>query len=100
MAARPASMMKIDSTAAKIGRSMKKRENMLLLLRRRFAFAFRLLLGNLHRSTGPELHEPVHDHFFARLQAVQHHPVGARPLAELDRARLRDPLLADDVDEL
>src|SRR5438874_7593823 len=45
IAARPASTMKTDTTVAKIGLSMKKRENMALLLR--FCFGFRLRLRGL-----------------------------------------------------
>src|SRR4051812_28159422 len=102
-------MMKIDSTAAKIGRSMKNLENMrasLLLLRRRFLLRFFLLLEfflllcDAHRRAGSDLHQALHDHALALLQSAGDDPVAARPFAEVDRARLGRALLVHDVDEL
>src|SRR5438874_5948115 len=72
IAARPASTMKMDSTAAKIGLSMKNRENMGLFLRLRF-LRLRLrrrlcpCLGDAHRRSRPEAHQAFDDHGIARL---------------------------------
>src|SRR3954471_9003614 len=99
IAARPASAMKMDRTAAKIGRSMKKRENM-LFLRRGFRFFFCLCFGNLHRGTRPDAHHAIGDHALAALQARGDDPGVAGPRAGLDRPRLGHALLVDDIDEL
>src|SRR5438067_5793347 len=91
IAARPASTMKIERTAAKIGRSMKKRESMLFLrrwlggglaarLRRRLSACFR----NAHRRAGPETHQAIGDDAVARLHALGHHPGVPRPVADFD----------------
>src|ERR1700757_4161246 len=86
IATRPASAMKMDSTAAKIGRSMKKRENMvgLLLLRRRAGCSRR---GRVrvadHEGRARHhhhLHEAVGDHLVAGGHAGEHDPVGAGPV--------------------
>src|SRR5438128_8613178 len=93
IAARPASTIKMDSTAAKIGRSMKKRENMVLLLRRWFALRLRRRLGpgfgDAHRRSRPEAHQALDDHAIAGLHALVDDPGIARPFADLDRPRLR-----------
>src|SRR5947207_10383706 len=104
IAARPASTMKMDSTAAKIGLSMKKRENMVLLLRRWLALRLRrrfgASFGDVHRGSRPEAHQTLDDHAIAGLHALVDDPGIARPLADLDRPRLCGALLVDDVDEL
>src|SRR5438034_6082749 len=100
IAARPASTMKMDSTAAKMGRSMKKRENMGLFLRLRFCFRLGAGLGDAHRRSRPEAHQALDDHAVAGLHALVDDPGIARPLADLDRPRLRGVLLVDDIDEL
>src|SRR5712692_6280701 len=105
IAARPASTMKMESTAAKIGRSMKKRENMALLLRLRFCLGFRLRLrlrlrlGDAHRRAGPQAHQALDDHAVARLYAVVDHPAVARPVADLDRARFSLAFFIDDINK-
>src|SRR5690349_18854147 len=96
MAARPASAMKIESTAAKIGRSMKKRENIispLLLVARRLG-RFRPRLGpllrgddvrvaDLHGGAGHHhhLHQSIGDDLVAGRDAREHDPLLRRPVA-------------------
>src|SRR5258708_39755979 len=99
--------MKMESTAAKIGLSMKKRENMALLLRFCFGFRLRLLglrlrsrFSDAHRSARSEAHQALDDHLVARLHAFLDDPRIARPVADLDRPRLRGAFLVDHVDEL
>src|SRR6476660_8304372 len=78
MEASPAMTMKMDRTAAKIGRSMKKRENMRPSL-------FRSGLGggrgcgrgalrNLNRRTRADAHQPIDDDLVAGLQSFANHP--------------------------
>src|SRR2546422_4605957 len=98
-AASPASTMKMDTTAAKMGRSMKNRENMGLLLGRGFG-CFGLCFGNPHRGARPEAHHAVDDHALARLEPARDDPGLPRPFAGLDRARLGLAFFIDDVDEL
>src|SRR5437867_4272229 len=101
IAARPASTMKMDSTAAKIGLSMKSRENMDLFLRLRFGFRLALRLrrrlgasfGDAHRRSRPEAHQALDDHAIAGLHVLVDDPGIARPFADLDRQRLRGVLL-------
>src|SRR3954465_6898568 len=90
-AAGPASAVKAARTAAKIGRSMKKRENMLFLRRGCFCF------GNLHGRARPDAHHAIGDHALAALQARSDDPGVAGPRAGLDRPRLRHALLVHDV---
>ena len=97
--------MKIESTAAKIGRSMKKRENMATSSPQRLSWLlgdllFSRLLGHLHRRARADLHHAVDDHLLAGLQAGGDDPVVARPVADLHRPRLGRALLVDHVDEL
>ena len=73
IAIRPAMKMTIDSTAAKIGRSMKKRENCIGSALRGADVAG---IGH-HRwpaseppSSGPDPHQAVHHDVLARLEAV------------------------------
>src|SRR5947208_13314144 len=105
IAARPASTMKMDSTAAKIGLSIKKRENMGLFLRLRFLL-LRLRrrlcpgFGDAHRRSRPQAHQALDDHAIAGLDALVDDPGIARPFADFDRARLGGVVLIDDVDEL
>src|SRR2546421_11075839 len=108
IAARPASTMKPDTTVAKIGLSMKKRENMAFLLR--FCFGFRLRLrglrllglrlrsrfGDAHRGARSEAHQALDDHAVAGLNALVDDPGVAGPVADFDRPRLRGALLLDD----
>src|SRR5437016_1702219 len=105
IAARPASTMKMDSTAAKIGRSMKNLENMgrvllLLFVRLRFCFRLGAGLGDAHRRSRPEAHQALDDHAIAGLHALVDDPGIARPFADLDRPRLSGVFFVDDVDEL
>src|SRR5512138_2387195 len=100
--------MKIDSTAAKIGRSMKNLENIgrapllllvrlgllrlrLLLLRGRARLRLRARAGlrDAHRRAGPQAHQALDDHAVAGADALVHDPRVARPFADLDRPRLR-----------
>src|SRR5438046_7179855 len=63
IAASPASTMKTDTTVAKIGLSMKKRENMARLFLR-FWF-LRACFGDAHGCSGPEAHQALDDHLVA-----------------------------------
>src|SRR6267143_1701345 len=67
----PARTMMIAMTPAKTGRWMKKRDTSLCLAR---------FLGR-DRSAGPQAHQVVDDHRIARLQALEHDPLGAEPAA-------------------
>src|SRR5580765_713891 len=94
IAASPASAMKREITTAKIGRSMKKRENILVPALLRLALAAvlgrrssrrtgrrRVRISQRHRRAGKEdPRQAIHDHLVARLQAVGDDPVGAGPL--------------------
>src|SRR5438105_7495599 len=108
IAARPASTIKIDSTAAKIGRSMKKRENMgrlflrlwFLRLGRRLAGRIGIGVGDAHRRARPQAHQSLGDHAIAGLHALVDHPGVTGPVTDLDRARLCRAVFIDDVDEL
>src|SRR5687767_7211939 len=96
--------MNTESTTAKIGRSMKKRENMGLLRLwlggwLRFRLGLRLGFGNLDRRPGPELHEAVGDDALAALQALDDDPGIARPLARPHRPRLSQILVVDQINE-
>src|SRR5258706_13493489 len=103
IAASPEGAMKREITTAKIGRSMKKRENILVAALLRLALAATLgrrstrrtgwrgvRVSEHHRRAGKEdPRQAVHDHLVARLQAVADDPIGAGPLPDRDRARLR-----------
>src|SRR3954465_4536466 len=100
--------MNRDRTAAKMGRSMKNRENIYFFSAAGFSGgacglsvpACGFGRGNLHRSARPELHQPVDDDSIAGLQAFGDDPVIACPFAERDRTRLGGAFFIDDVDEL
>ena len=103
--------MKIESTAAKIGRSMKKREIMrFFALRRgrcgavasvlavvglalpaglRRVLRHRARVDDLHRRARADLHDAVDDDALARLQARLDDPAVAGPFADLHRAAAR-----------
>src|SRR6266850_5761215 len=114
IAARPAITMKIESTAANIGRSMKKRENMMelpLFLCDDGSAAFgrpvlrgvgfpRLRFSDSHGRARADLHDAVHDHAIAGGETRSHDPGFAVPVAKLDRPGLGLALGVDDVDEL
>src|SRR5258706_15929241 len=84
----PASVMRIATTVAKIGRSMKKREKLPMgLLRRGLLGA-----GRLHHRAGAQLHEVVDDHHVALVQSRGDDGVAADPSGGLDVLR-RDLVL-------
>src|SRR3954470_21702398 len=110
----PASTMTIDSTAAKIGRSMKKTENMVSALGRRRSAAGGGLLGpgrgllRLARRAlldgdldpGPHFLRAFHDDALARLHAgIDHHEI-LRGAAHLNRAHGHLVVVADDEERL
>src|SRR5882672_10732608 len=115
IAARPAITMKIESTAAKIGRSMKKRENMWssLLLRDDGSPAFglgrpvlrgvgfpRLRGRDSHGRARADFHHAVHDHPVSGVETCGDNPGIAVPVAQLDRPGLGLALGVDHIDEL
>src|ERR1043165_3658504 len=74
IAIRPAMKITIESTAAKIGRSMKKRDSRMILALRHGGVG-RVLHGHharRHLDAGPHPHEAVHDHLLTRLEAGAH----------------------------
>src|SRR5690349_23181625 len=79
-------MMTIAMTPANTGRWMKKRDIGL-------ALGFRL---DLDRRPRAQAHQVVDDHVLSGLQAVEHDPVAADPVAGADRALRRLALGADD----
>src|SRR6185503_2514394 len=93
IAARPAMVMKTEITAAKIGLSMKNRENIYL-------FCGGFWFSDLYRRSRPQFHDAVDDHLVAFLEARGDDPLVLRPLARLHRARVGGALLAHHVDEL
>src|SRR6266851_3865632 len=119
IAARPAMTMKSDSTAAKMGRSMNRRENIVsplffrhgegrLAAFRTLAHRLRRVIGLVavmrrgdgHRRSGADFHHAVHDHLVSGIEARGDDPGVALPIAQLDRTRLGPALGVDDVDEL
>src|SRR5205814_8141686 len=84
----------IDTTAAKIGRSMKKCEMRIApyfsvrlcrrgaVLRGGCSARRRALIHRRHLDAGPRAHEAVHDHAVIGLQARFHHAKIALPRAE------------------
>src|ERR1043166_2754920 len=90
----------IDSTEAKIGRSMKKCEIFIsrvsLVLRLRHAR--RTLLLRRHLGAGARAHQPVDDHPIVRTDAVLDHAQVADQLAERDVFGARDVLGIDRQD--
>src|SRR6266849_5504422 len=90
----PANMMMSAMTIAKIGRLMKNFA-MTRLLRGERRRARRRRLDGPHRGAGPHFLHAGDDHFFAFVQTVLDHPVGARRARRLDRAH-RDAVVASD----
>src|SRR5580765_331697 len=84
----PARVMRIATTLAKIGRSMKKREKLPMGLLRRDLLGRR---GLNHRA-GAQLHEVVDDHHVALVQPTGDHGVAADPSGGLHVLR-RDLVL-------
>src|SRR5207237_6878323 len=72
IAASPAMMMNTESTAAKIGRSMKKRDSIELLFRCGVRRVLRFC--DLRRSARAELKDTVGDHALAGLEPRGDHP--------------------------
>src|SRR6185312_12056786 len=100
----PASMKMIATTAAKIGRSMKKRENMrgaaayfgaARLRSRRRDVRRRVDLG-----AGREAQRAVDDHRVAVLEALVDEPVVAVPVADVDRPHRGLAVLAEQPHEV
>src|SRR5690349_16378315 len=86
---RPAMTMMIAMTPANTGRWMKNFDKLARLLRR----------GRRHGGVGPQAREVVDDHPLARLQAFEHHPVVAGPVAGADRPLHRFPFRRGEPDE-
>src|SRR4030095_12510580 len=102
----PIRKMMIDSTAAKIGRSMKKRANRMLLASSHRELRLGELAG-IHRDalgrdddTWTDALQTVDDDVLARLQALLHDAQAVREPADFHRP-IRDLVLGvDDVNEL
>ncbi len=106
---RPAMKTTIESTAAKIGRSMKKRDSRMGLTLRRCGGRRIPRVGRVrdHGRHGrrdldarPDPHETVDDDLVARLDAGSHDSEAIRERADLDRAIHQTVALAEQEDEL
>src|SRR5262245_518525 len=92
----PTSTMTIDSTAAKIGRSMKKCENFTA-----DASALRRQRGHLRRHLGAGTHtlQPIDDDRLATVEALADDAIAVDARARPNDARRRRAVLANDKDD-
>ena len=97
IAIRPASVITIETTKARRGRSMKTFEIILAQLSRcgLCGSAGGRRFARRHRHAGPHLLDALDDHPLARLQAVPDHRLRALRGAERDPPRLHLVVLAD-----
>src|SRR5690606_37685369 len=105
-ATRPITTVTMETTAAKIGRSMKKCPKRIVDPSVRRCAGFRQVGWNVDLDRGrddlaarPRAHQPVHDHLVVFGQSFRHHAQLADARSDFDLLRLHDAVFLDGHDK-